>query len=548
MSTDCVESTDDIVEAKSLSIELLDPADAQYQRIITATISVPYGRVTGLVGASGSGKSTLALAFSGLLPASARMKASSLRVEQREYFADRKPNLHLSGRQFCERFDQQRRSTVMYVSQLARASLVPNRTIKWHLELARNSSRNNGSAGADSGAIETSESLLARYFHGDQRRASRTLGKYPGQMSTGECQRVLFAMAMLRRPPLLIADEPFASLDPKTADNLIQEIRDFVNSGSALLLVSHQWQLFDALTDLGDGYVAAGGELVDRLPLDALLHGGPRTLETVRLFHYSDHRFVSSADTQPLTRSGPIIEVRRLAASIGQRGLFDEQTMSIETGECCGVYGENGAGKTTLARILVGLHRADRGEVHRLNDPKFSGQLTMKMCRQLWKRIQLVYQDTDLVFDPYETLANGLIRGIRGSDRQLSLTQAWQRSMEQFTALGLPAKALKSPPARLSGGERKRAAIARALAILLLPESSSLPRLLILDEPTVGLDTFHQGLLAEYLRKVQQKISLSIIAISHDHGFIDRFCDRRIAWPISRSLQAQSPPSDEKCE
>jgi ABC-type dipeptide/oligopeptide/nickel transport system ATPase subunit len=180
---------------------------------------------------------------------------------------------------------------------------------------------------------------------------------------------------------------------------------------------------------------------------------------------------------------------------------------------------------------LAGLAEFE-GEVHRFQEPSFCGALSRRRRQDLWKRMQLTYQDTDMVFDPNEIVGKSVVRGIRRCNTKLGSHAAWQQAAELFRVFGLSSVLLHAPPARLSGGERKRTAIARSLALLGFPNGDGTSKMLLLDEPTVGVDVFHQGVIAAALIEAQRLLDLTIVVFSHDHSFLTRFCDRLIGWPI----------------
>ncbi len=535
MSTDSDKPTDPIIETNRLRISLLDPVDAKYHDVVTADVALRPGRVVGLTGASGGGKSTLASTLAGLVAPSARITADSWRLAGREKWKSDFAG-GISGRTFRRQLTDPTLGEVFYVSQHAKSALIPHRTIRWHLNVAavQGASRR----GDDSQDDDHFVNLLGSYYRGNQDKAKGTLEKFPRELSTGECQRVQFAMAMLLRPKALIADEPFASLDPHTGEILLDESRRFVLSGGALMLVTHQLAALRTFAQLGDALVIHQGQVAQRGPLQQVLSEGEHTApETRRLFHMARCRFTTPSSSQSdsgenQTGGGLAIRVTRLGKAIAGKQIFKDQSFEVRNGTRVGIYGESGHGKSTLARILAGLAEPDQGEVERLDDPLFQGNLGIPQRRQLWRRLQMTYQDTDLVFDPNEAVGHSMVRSIRLSKPGLAKSEAWAVACELFARLGMRQELLGAPPERLSGGERKRAAIARSLALLGFPECDDQSKILLLDEPTVGVDVFHQGLTAMALIEAQSKADLTLIVFSHNHGFLSRFCDRVIPWPI----------------
>ena len=543
MSIEFDNTSEAIVDARGLAVSLLDPVDAERHPIVNADLTLCPGTVTAIVGASGGGKSTIAATLAGLLPVSSRVKAESLYIDShRCWNPERKTPV--SGEEFKRVVLGPQQKVFYYISQHARSTLVPNQSVRWHFEWAersplRDQSSEQGKRSIDEG--ETWAETMTRYCLGDSERAERIMESMPHQLSTGECQRVSFAIAEMIGPKVLVADEPFASLDPDTAKVLVQDLRKYVECGGALLLVTHQLRLLQQLEDLGMGMVLDDGEIVDQLPLDHLLRGGPLARQTAKLFHVASRRFGES------TKSGdaePVIEVKKLSKHFGDRSVFSNQSFQVPNGSRFGIEGPSGGGKTTLARILLSLESENGGEVICFGESCSGKSISRAQRVHLWRQIQMATQDTDLVFDFNEIVGDSVVRAIRDQPNALNKSQAWSIASSIFSKLGLSPQLLLAPPSRLSGGERKRAAIARSLALLgfqgetqPMPSSSSkeslAQRVLILDEPTVGLDIFHQGMLAETLCDAQQQMNLTLIVMSHDHDFLERFCDTRIVWPMS---------------
>lgn len=560
MSIDCndmngtKELAEPVLSASGFEVSLLDPIDARRHTIVTADLSLKPGTVTAVVGASGGGKSTLAAALAGLIPISAHVRATSLQIDSQRCWNPQRAK-PVAARVFSNVVLGPQRKLIYYVSQHARSTLIPSRTIRWHLQLA-GKSRHSANLSPGMSHPDQWTQLLQSYFCGDRKRAMTSLSQKPHELSTGECQRVLFAMARVLRPEILIADEPFASLDPQTASVLIDDVRRYVESGGTLLLVTHQLSLLDRLADLGHAVVVEHGQIIEHLPLATLLRGGPLNRSTARLFRVATQRFASqnsvssqdNDDTRDSDGCDSALVVSKLSKRFPGRSLFADQSFRVPSGCRFGIEGPSGGGKTTLARILMGLEEADSGDVIRFG-VEASYPLNRRERRELWSKVQLANQDTDLVFDPNEMVGGSITRALQdsaaGKKRNVrpSRSDAWRSAERLFRDFGLEPRLLQAPPRRLSGGERKRAAIARSLALLGHPvqglgqeTGARLERgdakILILDEPTVGLDIFHQGILAETLCDVQRQMNLTLIVLSHDHDFLSRFCDHRITWPI----------------
>jgi ABC-type glutathione transport system ATPase component len=328
-------------------------------------------------------------------------------------------------------------------------------------------------------------------------------GKLPGELSGGMAQRVAFAAASAGGAPVVIADEPTKGLDAARRDAVVALLARTPEAGGALLTITHDIEVARRLG--GEVILLRRGEVVERGPAAQLL-GAPQTDYGRRLLAAEPARWPAPA---PFTggRTAPVISARRLAKGRGGRRLFTDLDVTIRPGEIVGVVGPSGCGKSTLGDLLLGLTRADSGEVRR--------DVTSPLA------CQKLYQDPPAAFSPHWRLSRLLDDLVH---RHRLDRHAIAPLMER---LGLDERLLARRPGEISGGELQRFAILR---VLLLE-----PRFLFADEPTSRLDPITQRETLALLVELARERHCGLMLVSHDPALIARVCDHRL------SLGAETP-------
>lgn len=523
MSTDS--SNAPAVDVRNLGVQVLDAVTGRYKPVLHGVdVCVAAGQALGITGQSGAGKSTLALALAGLLPASARVTADRWELLGRSLWG--RAGESVSGRELARRLRRAAGRDLFLISQDARSSLIPYRTVRWHLARAAGTRRRD---------LDSLRAMLVEVGFKD---SDDYLHGLPAQLSTGECQRVQLAMAHRLPHQLLLADEPFASVDASRRALLAEELKRDVAEGHTLILITHSLALLRQVVDqvlvIDDGRAIECGPMADVLDVRKARH-----LQTQRLLRRaSGGAYGGGTEPAPAAAAGELLlAARDLTKRFRQRTVFANRAIELRSGQRIGLFGVSGGGKTTFARILMGLTDGTTGQVVRFPERSaaWQGTLTLAQAKALWHHVQLVYQDTDLVFDPAAPVGEALVQAYQAFDPGLSFGTAWRLAGRLVQQLHLPGEVLLAPPGPLSGGERRRAALARALARFGFLHATAPPardRVLILDEPTVGIDVFLQSVVAETLLAAQRQLRLSYLVISHDREFVERFCQRVYEWPV----------------
>jgi peptide/nickel transport system ATP-binding protein len=499
------------------------------------SLSLAAGETLALVGQSGSGKTTIARAVSGLLPAGAGITAGTVKVAGHE----------VSG--FKPQDWRSLRGTVIgYVPQDPLSSLDPLQRIGAALIEALKVGR--PSLGREA-AEEAAVALLERVgIHAARDR----LRSYPHELSGGQLQRVLIAVAIAAEPQFLIADEPTSALDvtvQKVILDLIDELR--VERGLGVLFITHDLALAaersDHLAVLKDGRLVehrAVSEVLERPDheyTEGLLSHVPAADPDKFAAHLgliAAGRGASGGGAGLGHAAEPVVSVRGVSKTFPGRTAREEPVVAlsgvdlrVEAGAVHAIVGESGSGKTTLGRIIAGLGGFDTGQVL-VQGRKLPRVPATRNVRP--QDLQLVYQNSLAALDPRlsveAAVGEPLVLARRGSKAQRAAAVR-----DALDAVALPLSVLDRKPLQLSGGQRQRVALARALVLA--------PRVLVLDEPTSALDVSVQAQVIELLFDLKAQRDLSYVVISHDLGLV-----RQIASHVSvleRGLIVESGPSRE---
>ncbi|CRZ14784.1 dipeptide ABC transporter ATP-binding protein [Mycolicibacterium neworleansense] len=457
------------------------------------------GEVVALVGQSGSGKSTIARAVQGLLPGNGRVTAGDILV-----------NGHVVTQLPQRRWRTLRGSTVGFVPQDPLGSLDPLKPVGDQIAEVLRVHRITDRAGARRRAVE----LLEHVGIAD---ASRRSGDYPHQLSGGQLQRVLIAIAIAGEPRLLIADEPTSALDVTVQRRILELLDELrVEHGLGVLFITHDLALAEQHSDtvvvLCDGEVRETGPTASVLstPKDEYTRQLIAAAPALAPDKYA-HRPTAAATAEPILR------VDRLVKRYGETRALDTVSFDVRTGSIHALVGESGSGKTTAARVLAGLTDFDSGEV-RVNGSLRAAQSPLGAAQQRAQAriLQLVHQNPLAALDPRFTIGEAIAEPLR-INRIGSPAQRRHEVGEVLDRVGLPAGLADRKPREISGGQRQRVGLARALVLH--------PAILVLDEPTSALDVHVQAQVVDLLIDLQQELELTYLFISHDLSLVRQIAD-----------------------
>ncbi|MBF0193179.1 MAG: ABC transporter ATP-binding protein [Magnetococcales bacterium] len=456
------------------------------------SFSINRGETLALVGESGSGKTVASLSLLRLLPTSAVVSAKKIEFMGRD----------LSKLSEGE-IQSLRGDRVAFIFQEPMTALNPVYPIS--RQLAENFSPEDRE---DSKKLHKQACALLEMT--GIKDPEQRLNCFPHQLSGGQRQRVMIAMALARRPDLLIADEPTTALDVTIQAQiltLLTKLKDEL--GMAMLLITHDLPMVQKAANRV--CVMRHGEIVES--------GNVETIFKAPQHSYTKTLLASLPDSNSPPRvknSSVILTANNIQCHFPvKKGLFkrtvgvvkavDGVNLTIRRGETLGVVGESGSGKTTLGEVILRLNQG-QGEIN------FDGHSLFKQSRKqmrlLRRRIQVVFQDPFSSLSPRYTIGQILEEGLLIHDLEPDPVKREIRVANSLVEVGLPKSILGRYPHQFSGGQRQRIAIARAMILK--------PDLLILDEPTSALDLSVQAQVLKLLRQLQIKHGLAFLFISHD--------------------------------
>jgi peptide/nickel transport system ATP-binding protein len=509
-------------------------------------LTIAKGETIGIVGESGSGKSVTSYAVMRILDRAGRIAEGAVmftNIDVRQASED--DMRELRGRE------------ISMIFQNPRAALNPIRKVGRQIEdvLLEHVKA------APSEVTEKAIEIL------DQVRIARPRERYhayPFELSGGMCQRVVIALALACRPQLLIADEPTTGLDVTTQKTVMELIVELTRArGMSTILITHDLGLAatycDKVVVMEKGYVVETATARNIFTAPAhhytrkLMRATPRPGASLRDLLPEEEAPASSAATVtkfPVADRKPLLVVEKLLKEYPRKGVggmmskfmrrgpapepkvfraVDGISFAVNRGESVGLVGESGCGKSTTSTMVMRLIDKTDGTI--MFDGEDIGEIPAKQFAKLpmRRRIQMVFQDPTDSLNPRFTAARAIadpilrLSDIRGSDAIRA------RCEELALQVGLPVELLDRFPHQLSGGQKARVGIARAIALK--------PDLIILDEPTAALDVSVQAVVLNLLQDLKESLGMSYLFVSHDLNVVRLLCDRVIVMKAGKIVE-----------
>jgi len=449
------------------------------------------GKVLGLIGESGAGKSTIGLAAMAYGRGGVELTGGEVWVNGRDILQ--------TGVGDVRRL---RGGEVTYVSQSAAASFNPAKKIMEQVTEAAIRQGKFSRKEAESRAVE----LFGKLGLPDP----ETIGnRYPHQVSGGQLQRCMTALALCPEPDLVVFDEPTTALDVTTQIDVLAAIKEAIrDTGVAALYITHDLAVVAQVSD--HIMVLQQGAMVEYGTTDQIINN-PQEEYTQALVSV---RSIQHEEKQPT--DNPLLRVENITARY--RGTdFDvlkDVNVELHPGQTLAIVGESGSGKSTLARVITGLLPPSDGQIV-FDGRNLSPALAQRSYEDL-RELQMIYQMADTAMNPRQTVGTIIGRplefyfGLKGKARQ-------ERIQELLDEIELGDGFQDRYPAELSGGQKQRVCIARALA--------AKPKLIICDEVTSALDPLVADGILKLLLKLQKIEDVSYLFITHDLATVKAIAD-----------------------
>ncbi len=516
-----------LLEVDDLKISARRDDDSLLPIVKGVSFNVARGEVVALIGESGSGKTTIALSALGYTKPGLEFAGGEVRLENEDVIT-MEPN----------QLRALRGQRVAYLAQSAAATFNPALTIG---EQVTESCVLHGILNQKQ-ANERAETLYRALELPDPDRLGK---RYPHQVSGGQLQRLMAAMALCGKPDLLVLDEPTTALDVTTQIEVLKAFKSVIKQeGSAAIYVTHDLavvaQIADHIVVLYAGEVQEHGsaEQVVNQPTHDYTR---RLMRAVRPPPAAGQGDEMSGEHK---REAPALKVKDITAGYGRKRngvpeitVLRDVNVSIERGHTVGVIGESGCGKSTLARVMAGLLPAVHGQV--LLDGNDLQPALQKRDRSELQKIQFVFQMADTALNPRQRIDHILGRplefylGLKGKEKR-------RRIVELLDMVELPQDFAGRYPEELSGGQKQRVNLARALA--------ASPEVLLCDEVISALDSIVGANVIELLKRLRKQTGVSFVFISHDLSTVASFADEIVVLYAGRVVeqgtadQVLSPP------
>ena len=514
-----------LLEVKDLRISAYNDEKQEIKIVKGVTFDIYKGQVVALIGESGSGKTTISLASLSYTKPGLEFTGGEVRLNGEDVLTA--PPL---------RQRQIRGANVAYLAQSAAATFNPAITIN---EQVTESAVLHGILSQE----EATERAVELYHALELPNPDRIGFRYPHQVSGGQLQRLMAAMALCGKPDLMVLDEPTTALDVTTQIEVLKAFKKVIREeNSAAIYVTHDLAVVAQIAD--HIVVLYGGEIMEQGSADQIINHATHAY-TKRLMDAVRPKPIAGLGTavgEEHERDISAVSVSDMTAGYGgivngepAIPILRDVSVEVKNAHVVGVIGESGCGKSTLARVIAGILPQARGSV-KLDDSELQGDLNNRKLDELQK-IQFVFQMADTALNPKQTISQILGRplefyhGLRGKAKHAKVA-------EILEMVELPPAFASRYPMELSGGQKQRINMARSLA--------ANPEVMLCDEVTSALDSIVGANVIKLLTALRDKTGVSFVFISHDLSTVASFADEIVVLYAGRVVE--QGPTDEVLE
>jgi len=501
----------DVLDLRSLRIQVKTDAGDGPVLVNDVSLMLRRGEVVGLIGESGAGKSTIGLASMGYTRRGCAIVGGEIVY---------------GGKDIRKMSPEERRKLrgpgIAYIAQSAAASFNPAMTL---MDQVCEVPIRHGVLSAQ----QAQKEAVSLFKQLDLPNPETIGARYPHQVSGGQLQRIMAAMAMAAKPDILVFDEPTTALDVTTQVECLAAFRKLIREhGTAALYITHDLAVVAQIADRI--MVLRRGQMIELGDTRQILQQ-PRDDYTRRLVaeRVAGHDFVAAQ----ASAEAPILAIDHVSANYpGKPRVIEDVSIELRKGDTLAVVGESGSGKSTLARVVMGLLPRSAGDV-RFNGESLPPRLKDRQKDQL-RRVQMIYQIPDVALNPQQTLLEIIGRPVAFYFHR-SRDEVKARVLELLRQMDLPETFITRKSSELSGGQKQRVSIARALA--------AEPDLITCDEVTSALDQLVGEEILRLLKKLQEDLGVAYLFITHDLGTVKRIANK-VAVMLRGKVVAAGQTSD----